>query len=53
MIIKHAIVVFLAFQQIVMYEQNVKMLWIAVFILEGGLITTPRTLWINLPTIRC
>lgn len=36
MIIKCVIVVFLAFQQIVMYEQNVKMLWMAVFILEGG-----------------
>ena len=36
-------VVFLAFQQIVIYEQNVMMLWMAVFIHEGGQITTPRT----------
>ena len=45
MVIKHVIVVLLAFQQIVMYEQNVEMMLMAVFILESGRMNTPRSLW--------
>ena len=44
MVIKHVIVTLLIFEQIFIYEQNVEMMLIAIFILEGQM-NTPRSLW--------
>jgi len=43
-VIKHVIVALLAFQQIVMYEQQVGTMLMAVFTLEGAQTNTPRSL---------
>lgn len=44
MIMKCVIVVSLAVQQIGVYKQNVQMLLMVFFILEGGRMNTPRSL---------
>ena len=44
MVMKRVVVASLAFQQIVMYEQNVEMLLMAFFIFEGRRMNTPRSL---------
>jgi len=44
MVLKHGNCI-IDIQQIVMFEQNVKMMLMDVFILEGGQINTTRVLW--------
>ena len=45
MVIKYVIIILLAFQQIIMCENNVEMMLMIIFILEGCQMNTFRSLW--------